>query len=264
LASELEGPVQVLRAGGNVIAIATNADVRCFDAESGEPLWSNPLRRRIWLLDATRDVMVASDGECVTASSPERGELWSVRTAGGPVAARVSCEQLIVSEPGSVSVLALESGEERWHEKTSGELVVAVDRLLVPGSGPNSLVYSLRDSVDEKHRTGAALARPAAPGVRMVDGALVATVTGDGEVILLDLADSVEADRVAHAPRPVEAAWLAGPFLITTPPFSISHLWGGIATPIPLPLDPATDAVVVGPAQALVRGADRSAWLEFS
>ena len=263
-ATDLDGPVQVLRAGGDVIAIATDADVRCFDAGSGEPLWSESLREgRMQLLDATRDIMVAYDGERVIASSPERSELWSVRTAGGPAAARVSCEQLIVSEPGRVSVLALESGEEQWQGKTSGEIVVADGRLLVPGGGRTSLVYSLRESVAEKLKTSAALAPPASPGVRVLDGTLVATVTDAGGVVFLNLANSVEADRAAPVPVPVERAWLAGPFMITTPPFSVSHLWGGIATSIPLSFN-ATGALVAGPAQALVRGADRSAWLEFS
>jgi hypothetical protein len=265
-ATELDGPVRLLRAGGDVIAIATDADVRCFDAGSGEPLWSESLRKgRLQLLDATRYVMVAGDDERVMVTSPERGELWSVRRSGGPVAARVSGEQLIVSEPGRVSVLALESGEERWQEKNSGELVIADGYLLVAGSGRTSLVYSLRESVAEKLKTSVALAHPAAPSVRIVDGTLVATVTGAGGVVYLDLAGRVEADLAAPAPGPaVERAWLAGPFLITTPPFSVSHLWGGIATSIPLALNAATGALVAGPAQALVRGAERSAWLEFS
>ncbi len=89
-------------------------------------------------------------------------------------------------------------------------------------------------------------------------------MTGGGDVVFLDLADAVEADRAAPVPHPVERAWLAGPFLITTPPFSVSNLWGGVATPIPLAVDAATGALVSGPAQALVRAADRSAWLEFS
>ena len=147
--------------------------------------------------------------------------------------------------------------------KTSGEIVVADDHLLVPGGGRTSLVYSLRESVDEKLKTSAALAPPASPGVRILDGTLVPTVTDGGDVLFLDLADSVEADLAAPVPGPVERAWLAGPFLITTPPLSVSHLWGGIATPIPLSFN-ATGALVAGPAQALVRGADRSAWLEFS
>ena len=263
--AELDGPVRALRAGGGVIAIATDAEAYCFDAGSGEPLWSESLRQgRLQLLAATHDVMVAGDGECVIVSSRERGELWSVQTAGGPVAARVGCDQLIVSEPGSASVLALASGEEQWRGRTSGELVVAGDHLLIPGGSRTSLVYSLRDSVAKKVRTSTTLARPAPPGVRSVDGTLVATVTGGGDVAFLDLADAVEADRAAPVPHPVERAWLAGPFLITTPPFSVSNLWGGVATPIPLAVDAATGALVSGPAQALVRAADRSAWLEFS
>jgi len=75
---------------------------------------------------------------------------------------------------------------------------------------------------------------------------------------------AVEADVAAPVPPSVERAWLAGPYLITTPPFSVSHLWGGIATPLPLAVDVATGAVVAGPGQALVRAGDRSAWLEFS
>jgi hypothetical protein len=208
--------------------------------------------------------MVVVEGERLIAVLPEREELWSIRTAGGPVAARVSCDRLVVSEPGRVSVLALESGEEEWRGKTPGEVVVAGDRLLVPGAGPTSLVYSLRDSAAKRFRTGASLGRPSAPGVRVVDGTLVPTVTGAGEVVLVDVADAAEASRAAPTTLPVETAWLAGPFLITTPPLSVSHLWGGIATTIPLDLDPVTGALVAGPGQALVRTADRSAWLEFS
>jgi hypothetical protein len=263
--AELDDPVQVLRAGGDVIAIATDSEVRCFDAGSGQLLWVDSLRKKRWqLLDATRDVMIASDGELVIASSSERGELWSFRTASGPVAARVSCEQLLVSEPGTVRILALESGEEQWRGKAFGELVVADGHLLVPGSGRTSLVYSLRELVASKLKTSAALARPAAPRVRILEGTLVATVTGAGGVAFLDLARIVEADVAAHVSRPVEKAWLAGSFLITTPPLSVSHLWGGIATPIPLEVDRATGALETGPAQALVRSAERTAWLEFS
>lgn len=264
-APQLEGPVEVMRAGGGVIAISTGGDVRCFDAGSGELLWRDSLRDgRLQLLAATRDILVAADPERVIASSPERGELWSVRTTGGPVAAQLSCDQLVISEPGRVTVLGLEGGEERWLGKTSGELLLADGRLLVPGRGRTSLVYSLRDSVATKVRTSATLARPAPPGLRAFDGTFVATVTGAGGVTFLDLADAVEADRAAPLPNPVERAWLAGPFLITTPPLSVSHLWGGIPTPIPLDLDPATGALVAGTAQALVRAADRGAWLEFS
>jgi hypothetical protein len=264
-ATEFDEPVQVLRADADVIAIGTEAEARCFDIGSGELLWSGLLLEARWrLLDATREVMVVAEGERLIACSPERGELWSGRTSGGPVAARVSCDRLVLSEPGRVSVLALESGEEEWRGKTPGEVIVAGDRLLVPGAGRTSLVYSLHDSVAKRLKTSAALGRPAAPGVSILDGTLVATVTGAGDVVLLELAEAVEADRAAPVPRPVEAAWLAGPFLITTPPLSVSHLWGGIATTIPLAVDPATGTLVAGHAQALVRGDDRNAWLEFS
>jgi len=113
-------------------------------------------------------------------------------------------------------------------------------------------------------KTGATLARPAPPGVRIVDGPLVAAVTGTGGVALVDLVDAAEADGLPPLLRPVERAWLAGSFLMTSPPLVVSHLWGGVATEIPLPLDPAIGAVVVGPSQALVRGAERSVWLELS
>jgi len=85
------------------------------------------------------------------------------------------------------------------------------------------------------------------------------TVTGTGEIVLVDLPDAVEAGRAAPAPCSRVAGVMARrPFLITTPPFSVAHLWGGIATPIPLVMDPLTGALVAGPAQAIVRGADRS------
>jgi len=216
------------------------------------------------LLAATRDVMVAADEKRVVVSSPERGELWSTRRSGGPVAARVGCDQLILSEPGQATVNALLSGEEQWRGETSGELVVAGDHLLIPGGARTSLVYSLRDLAATKVRTSTPLARPAPPGVRAFDGTLVAMVTGAGGIVLLDLADAVETDRATPVPQPVERAWLAGPFLIAAPPLSVSHLWGGVATPIPLAVATATAAVVSSPAQALVRAADRSAWLEFS
>jgi hypothetical protein len=263
--TELEEPVEVLRAGGDVIALGTATETRAFDARSGELLEGGFIQGGSWqLLDATRDFMVVADGKRVIATSPERSELWSVRTSGGPVAARVSCDQLVVSEPGNVRVLALETGEEQWRRKTPGEVVLADGRLLVPGGGSTSLVYSLRDSAATRLKTGAPLARPTPPGVRVLDGPLVAVVGTAGEVALLNLPDAVEADRPALAARPVEGAWLAGPFLITTPPLSVMHLWGGVATPIPLAMDATTGSLVAGPAQAIVRGADRSAWLEFS
>jgi hypothetical protein len=248
-----------------VFAIGTDADNRCFDAGSGEPLWTDSLRQgHFELLDVARGVLVAAGPERVIASSPERGELWSVRRSGHSVAARVSGDQLVVSEPGRVSVLALESGEERWQGKTSGEVVLADGRLLVPGSGHTSLVYSLRESAAEKLRTSVALAPPAPVGVRVLDGTLVVMVTGPGGVAFLDLAAAVEADRAPPVSGHVERAWLAGPFLVTAPSLSVAHLWGGVVSPIPLALIPATGALVAGPAQALVRAAERSAWLEFS
>lgn len=264
-ANELDGPAQLLRAAGDVIAIGTAAEARCFDAGTGELLWSGSLAKGRWrLLDATREVMVVADAECVIASVPESGELWSVGTSGRPVAARVSRGRLVVTEPGCVRVLALASGEEQWRARTCGEVIVADGRLLVPGLGHTSLVYSLDDSAATKLKSRAALARPAPPAVRILDGSLVAAVAGGGEVVLLDLADAVEADRVAPVPRSADGAWLAGPFLITTSRLSVAHLWGGIATQIPLDVDPATAGIVTGPAQALIRGADRTAWLEFS
>jgi hypothetical protein len=263
--TELDEPVQVLRAGGGVIALGTATEARAFDARSGKLLESGYIRGGSWrLLDATRDFMVVADGQQLIATSPERAEIWAVRTSGGPVAARVSCDQLIVSEPGSVRVLALETGEELWRRKTPGEVVVADGRLLVPGGGSTALVYSLRDSATTRLKTGAPLARPTPPGVRVLDGPVVAVVGTAGEVALLDLADAAEADRPASATRPVDGAWLAGPFLITTPPLSVMHLWGGVATPIPLAMDATTGSLVAGSAQAIVRGADRNAWLEFS
>jgi PQQ-like domain len=263
--TELEEPVQVLRASNDVIALDTATEARCFDAGSGELLWSNRLRKRRWqLLDATRDVLVLADGERVLACSPERGELWSVETSGGPVAARVSCDRLVVSEQGRVSVLGLAAGEDEWSEQTRGEIVVAGENVLVPGRGRTSHVYSLRESAVKKLKTSAPIDRPAPPGVRLLDGTIVPIVTDAGGIVLLDLAEASEADRSKAVTRPVERAWLAGPFLITTPPLSVAQLWGGIATPIPLTLDPATSAVVAGPAQALVRAAEQSAWLEFS
>jgi hypothetical protein len=63
-ASELDEPVQVLRAGGDVIAIGTDMEARCFDAMSGQVLWSGLLLRGRWrLLDATREVMVVAERE---------------------------------------------------------------------------------------------------------------------------------------------------------------------------------------------------------
>jgi hypothetical protein len=262
-ATELKVPVQVLRAGGEAIAIGTDAEARSFDAGTGEQLWSAPLRGGR-LLDATRDVMVVGDGEHVIASSPEGGELWSVSTAGGPVAARVIGDRLVLSEEGRVTVLALEGGEEEWGAKTLGGVVVAGDRLLVRGGGRTSVVYSLRESDAKRFRTRAALARPAYPGVQVLDGPLVASVTAAGDVVLVDLAGAAEVDGAPPVQGSVKAAWLAGAFLITTPPLTVSHLWGGIATPIPLEVDPATGVLVPGPGQALVRGVDRTAWLEFS
>jgi hypothetical protein len=175
----------------------------------------------------------------------------------------MSCDQLVVSEEGRVSILSLDSGEVRWRSKTSGELVVAADHLLVPRDGQSSTIYSLRDSAVTKVRTRATLARPARPGVRMLDGTVVPAVTSAGAVVLLDLVDSVELEGPASV-RPVERAWLAGTFLITNPPLSVSHLWGGVATQIPFDVDPAVGALIPGPGQALLRGVGRCAWLEFS
>ena len=262
-ATKLNEPVQVLRAGGDVIALGTATEARAFDAASGELIEGGFIEGGSWqLLDATRDFMVVADRKRVIATSPEPSEIWSVRRSGGPVDARVSCDQLVISEPGTVRVVALETGEEQWRRKTPGQVIVADSRLLVPGGGSTSLVYSLRDSATTRLKTDAPLARPSPPGVRILDGPLVAIAGAAGEVALIDLADAVEADRAAPAARPVDAAWVAGPFLITTPPLSVTHLWGGVTTPIPL--DATTGAIVAGPAQALIRGADRIAWLEFS
>jgi hypothetical protein len=264
-ATELDGPVRTLRAGGDAITIGTEREARCFDAGTGELLWDGwLLDEHLQLLDARRDVVVVADDKRLIAISPERAEFWSVRRPVGRVDARVSNDHLVVSQEGRVSVLALDCGEVRWRGKTAGELVVAGDRLLVPGGDRTSLVYSLRDGTVTRLRTGADFARPAPPGVTMLDGRLVPTVTGAGAVILLDLVDAVEATATAPVPHPVERAWLAGPFLLTNPPLSVSQLWGGVATAIPLALDEAIGALVAGPEQALVRTADRSTWLKFS
>ena len=264
-ATELDGPVQVLRAGGDAIALGTAEEVRCFDARTGEPLWDGRLLEEgLQLLDATRDVLVVADEKRVIAISPDRAEFWSVRRSGGPVAARMSCDHLVVSEQGKASVLELASGDEEWRSKTTGEVIVAGDHVLVPGGSHTSLVYSLRESTAKKVKTSTPLARPAAPGVRLLDGTLVPAVAAGGNVLLVDLAGAVEAVCSAPVPCPVEGAWLAGPFLVTARPLSVAHLWGGIATPIPLDVDQATGAVVSGPAQALVRAAGRTTWLEFS
>jgi hypothetical protein len=263
-ATELDGTVQTLRAGGGAIILATAEEVRCLDPGSGDLLWSHPLRGGQQLLDATREVMVVMDGKRVVAASPDRGELWSTRAPGGPVAARVSDGRLVVGESGRVRVVALASGEEEWHAKTTGEVLVADDRLLVPGGSHTSVVYSLGDSTAKKVKTSVPLSRTAAPGVRLLDGPVVATVTGGGDVVLLDLPNAAEVASTAPVPGPVEGAWLAGPFLITARPLSVSHLWGGVATPIPLDADPAAGGLVTGAGQALVRSADRNAWLVFS
>jgi hypothetical protein len=95
--------------------------------------------------------------------------------------------------------------------ETIGRQGVAGDRLLVLGASRTSLIYSLRESVTKKLKTSAALARHAPPGIRILDGTLVATVTPAGDVILLDLADAVEADRAAPTPRPVGEPGLPAP-----------------------------------------------------
>jgi hypothetical protein len=155
-----------------------------------------------------------------------------------------------------VRVLALANGEKEWQAKAAGEVVIAGNGLLVPGGSHTSHVYSLRDAVAKKLKTSVALGRPGLPSVRVVDGTLIATVTGAGGIVLVDLPDAVEVNRAAPAPRRrVEGAWLAGNFLITTPPLSVAHLWGGISTSIPLA--PAIGALVAGPAQALIRGESR-------
>jgi outer membrane protein assembly factor BamB len=263
--AKVDGMVQTLCAAADALAIGTAVQVQCFDAGRGKRLWHSSLGKGRRLLDATRDVMVVADGKSVIASSPKKGELWSVRTSGGSVAARVSGDSLVLAEPGRVRVLALASGEEQWHAKASGKVILAGGRLLVPEGSHTSLVYSLHDSVAKKLKTSVALARPSAAGVRVADGTLVPIVTGTGAVVLVDLPDAVDADRAAVAARGrVAAAWLAGPFLVTTAPLSVAHVWGGIATSIPLAMDPATGALVAGPAQVLIRGTDRSTWLEFS
>jgi hypothetical protein len=269
--------VQTLRAAADAIVIGTASYAQCFDATHGKCLWSHALGKGWGLLDATRDLLVVTDGKSVIASSakesskesskrsPKSGELWSVPTSGGTVAARVSGKHLVLAEPGRLRVLALASGEEEWHAKSSGEVVLAGDRLLVPEGSHTSLIYSLHDVAAKKVKTSVALGRASATGVRVADGTLVAIVAGTGAVVLVDLHDAVEANRTATPPRGgVAGAWLAGPFLITTAPLAVAHLWGGIATPIPLVLSAAPGAVVVGPAQAIVRGADGNWWLEFS
>jgi len=263
--AHIKGQVQTLRAGGDTIAIATAAEVLCFDASLGEPVWRHALREKGWrLLDATRDVMVVAYNGLVFVSSHKGSEICAIRTSKGTVDARLSGDRLVLAEPGRASVVALASGEEEWHAKAFGEVVVAGGRVLVPGGGHASHVYSLHEKAATKVTTDAELGRPGAPSVRVVDGTLVAVVTGTGRVVLVDLLDAVEAHRTTPAAgRGIQSAWLAGSFLIATAPLSVSNLWGGPPTPIPLALNPATSALVAGPGQAIVRG-DRNAWLEFS
>ena len=76
--TKAEGRVQALRAAGDAIAVSTASQVQCFDAECGDFLWQRSLKDgRLRLLDATRDVMVVANPECVIATSP-KGDLWSV------------------------------------------------------------------------------------------------------------------------------------------------------------------------------------------
>jgi outer membrane protein assembly factor BamB len=236
--TKVDGLVQTLRAGGDAIVIATAAQAQCFDAAHGKRLWSHALGKGWGLLDATRDLLVVTDGKRVIASSakqsskrsPKNGELWSVPTSGGTVAARMSGKHLILAEPGRLRVLALASGEEEWHAKSSGGVVLAGDRLLVPEGSHTSLIYSLHDKAAKKVKTSVALGRASAAGVTVADGTLVAIVAGTGAVVLVDLPNAVEANRTATPPRGgVAGAWLAGPFLIMTAPLTVAHLWGGIA-----------------------------------
>ena len=264
-ATELDQPAQLLRAAGDVIAIGTAAEARCFDAGTGELLWSASLakgRRR--LLDATSEFMVVADAECVIASLPESGEALVAPDVGPP--GRRTGEP----RPARRNRAGLREGPRARNRRRA---VASTDvrrghrrRWPPPRPGPRPHLTRLfpgRFGGNEAQDC-AALARPAPPAVRILDGTLVATVTGAGEVVLLDLTGAVEADRTAPVPRPVERAWIAGPFMITIPPLSVAHLWGGISTAIPLDVDPSTGALEAGSAQALVRGADRSAWLEFS
>jgi hypothetical protein len=264
--ADIKGQVQTLRAGGDTIAIATATEILCFDAGSGKPVWRHALRDKGWrLLDATRDVMVVAHNGHVFVSSHKGSEICAIRTSKGTVDARVSGDRLILAEPSRASVVALASGEEEWHAKASGEVVVAGGRVLVPGGGHASHVYSLHDKAAKKVTTDAALGQSGSPSVRVVDGTLLAVVTGTGGLVLVDLLDAVEAHRTTSVPsRGIQSAWLAGSFLIATAPLSVSNLWGGVATPIPLVPSAATSAVVVGPAQAIMRGADRISWLEFA
>lgn len=264
--ADIKGQVQTLRAAGDTIAMATAAEVLCFDAASGKPLWKHFIEAKGWrLLDATRDVMVVAYNGQVYVSSHKGSEICAISTSKGTVDARLSGDRLILAEPGRASVVALESGEEEWHAKASGEVVVSGDRVLVPGGGHTSHVYSLHDKAAKKVKTDAALGRPGSTSVRVVDGTLVAVVTGTGGIVLVDLLDAAEAHRTTPtSSRGIQGAWLAGSFLIASAPLSVSNLWGGVATPIPLVLSAAPGAVVVGPAQAIVRGADGNSWLEFS
>jgi outer membrane protein assembly factor BamB len=258
--------VQTLRAAGDTIAMATAAEVLCFDAASGKPLWKHFIKEKGWrLLVATPDVMVIAYNDQVVVRSHKGSEIFAIRAPKGAVDARISGDRLVLAEPGRASVVALASGEEEWHAKASGEVVISGDRVLVPGGGHTSHVYSLQDKAAKKVKTDAALGRPSSPSVRVVDGTLVAVVTGTGAIVLVDVLDAVEAHRTTPAPsRGIQAAWLAGSFLIATAPLSVSNLWGGVATPIPLVPSAAPGAVLVGPAQAIVRGADGNSWLEFS
>lgn len=263
--SKLDGPVQSLRAGGDVIAIATAAAAHCFDASCGDLLYRVPLGEgRQRLLDATGEAVVVAEKGRVIGLSPECGELWSVKTTRRLVAGRVCGDSLVLAEEGRVTVRSLADGEERWRARTAGEAVVTGGNLFVPGRGPTSHVYDLVDGVASTVRTGRSVARPAPPAIRMLDGTLVPVVTSAGDVLILDLVGMEMVDRASHTTRPADAAWLAGPFLMTTPALSVTHLWGGVATPIPLVVEAGFGSVVTGPGQAIVRSADRGAWLVFS
>jgi hypothetical protein len=264
-ATELDGPVQTLRAHGDTIVIATTSEIGCFDAYRGEPRWRASLGETGGrLLDATSDVAVVTNGKRVVALSPKGGELWS-QTSRGAVDARVSDDHLIIVGARGVTVRALTTGEEEWGARAAGQVVVADDHLLVPGRANTSVVYSLHDATSAKVKTSVAMGRPAPPAIRTLGGPVVPVVAMTGDIVLFDLAGAVEADRAAPTFRDApDSAWIAGPFLITTPSLTVAPLWGGVATPIPLPLDPATATLVAGPSQLLVRGVERTAWLGLS
>jgi hypothetical protein len=260
--------VRLIRGAGDAVIIGTSRGLYAFDPETGSRLWACPREGQSpKVLDVTREQIVAIDRGNLMVGPPCEPASWSIKLADRTAVARVMSDRLIIAEHSRTTIRALSDGEVAWRGKSFGEIVASERHILVPGSASTSIVYSLDDAAPAKLTLTSPVDPRTGPRISIVDGPLAPVVAESGDLLLVDLSDALELGRLPRVPRIREAAraWLAGGFVLTSSPPTlwVSHIWGGVATVLPLQLVSGTDSVATGDGDAIVRSSEGTRWLRF-